>query len=84
MGSGPMVEASSHRSVAMVMCGEARRAPVAAANYLARLRQRPGITIRGIIDVIVATWCIENRVQLLHSDRDFAYFERHLDLAVWR
>ena len=64
-----------------VMCGP-RLAPVAAANYR-RLRQR-GITIRGIVDVIVATWCIENRVQLLHSDRDFAYFERHLDLAVWR
>lgn len=64
-----------------VMCGP-RLAPVAAANYR-RLRQR-GITIRGIVDVIVATWCIENRVQLLHSDRDFAYLERHLDLAVWR
>ncbi len=64
-----------------VMCGP-RLAPVAAANYR-RLRQR-GITIRGIVDVIIATWCIENRVQLLHADRDFEYLERHLDLPVWR
>ncbi len=64
-----------------VMCGP-RLAPVAAANYR-RLRQN-GITIRGIIDVIIATWCVENRVQLLHADRDFEYLEQHLDLAVWR
>ncbi|HHZ08921.1 MAG TPA: PIN domain nuclease [Rhizobiales bacterium] len=64
-----------------VMC-RPRLAPVAAANYR-RLREN-GIAIRGIVDVIIATWCIENRVQLLHSDRDFEYLERHLDLPVWR
>lgn len=64
-----------------VMCGP-RLAPVAAANQR-RLRQN-GITIRGIVDVIIATWCVESRVQLLHSDRDFEYLEQHLDLPVWR
>lgn len=64
-----------------VMCGP-RLAPVAAANQR-RLRQN-GITIRGIVDVIIATWCIENRIQLLHADRDFAYLEQHLNLPVWR
>lgn len=63
-----------------VMCGP-RLAPVAAANYR-RLRQS-GITIRGIVDVIIATWCIENRVQLLHSDRDFDHLEQHLGLPAW-
>lgn len=63
-----------------VLCGP-RLAPVAAANYR-RLREK-GITIRGIVDVIVATWCIENRVQLLHSDRDYDHLAQLLDLPVW-
>lgn len=63
-----------------VLCGP-RLAPIAAANYR-RLREK-GITIRGIVDVIVATWCIENRVQLLHSDRDYDHLAQLLDLPVW-
>lgn len=63
-----------------VLCGP-RLAPVAAANYR-RLREK-GITMRGIVDVIVATWCIENRVQLLHSDRDYDHLAQLLDLPVW-
>lgn len=64
-----------------VLCGPAL-APKAAANYRA-LRQR-GITIRGTIDVIIATWCLENGAALLHDDRDFDVLERHLGLSVWR
>lgn len=65
----------------VVLCGPSL-APKAAANYRA-LRQR-GITIRGTIDVIIATWCLENGAALLHNDRDFDVLERHLGLSVWR
>ena len=47
------------------------------------IRQRGG-TIRGTIDVIIATWCLENGAALLHDDRDFDVLERHLNLSVWR
>ncbi|MBP7962724.1 MAG: PIN domain nuclease [Caldilineaceae bacterium] len=45
-----------------------------AYNY--RLLRTQGITIRKTIDCLIATWCIENRVPLLHNDRDFLPFER--------
>lgn len=57
-------------------------APKAAANY--RSLRRKGLTICGTIDVIIATWCIENRVPLLHNDRDFDVMEAHLGLPCWR
>ena len=54
----------------------------AATNY--RALRRRGITIRGTIDVIIATWCIENGAYLLHTDRDFDAMEHELGLRVWR
>lgn len=54
----------------------------AAANYR-RLRTR-GITVRKTIDLIVATFCINNDHELLHQDRDFIHFEKHLGLMVFR
>jgi predicted nucleic acid-binding protein len=53
-----------------------------ALNY--RLLRAKGVTIRGTIDVLLATWCITHRVPLLHDDRDFDGFEKHLGLNVWR
>lgn len=50
----------------------------AARNYL-KLRQL-GVTVRGTIDVALATRCIVDGHTLLHSDRDFDAFERHLGL----
>lgn len=47
-------------------------APQAARNY--RILRSRGITIRKTIDVIIATFCIENRHHLLHDDRDFEHF----------
>jgi predicted nucleic acid-binding protein len=61
----------------MPLCGEAI-ARAAAANYR-KLRSK-GITIRGTIDVIIATWCIENGVPLLHNDRDFTIMESEFGL----
>jgi predicted nucleic acid-binding protein len=54
----------------------------AAANYR-RLRAL-GITIRATVDMVIATYCIENGHYLLHQDRDFDHFERHLGLRVVR
>jgi hypothetical protein len=53
-----------------------------AGNYRA-LRQR-GITIRNTIDCLTATFCIHERYELLHNDRDFDPFEELLDLDVVR
>lgn len=63
------------------LCGP-EIAPKAAANY--RLLRQHGITVRGTIDVIIATWCIENKVALLHGDRDFLAMEQALGLVSWR
>lgn len=53
----------------------------ASAQNFRRLRLR-GITVRGTIDCLVATFCIELDHRLLHKDRDFDAFERHLGLQV--
>ena len=50
-----------------------------AAENFRRLRRR-GITVRKTIDTIIATFCIENGLVLLHSDRDFKPFAQHLGL----
>ena len=50
-----------------------------AVDYHQTLRTK-GKTIRGTIDLILATWCIENDIPLLHADRDFSDFEEHLGL----
>ena len=50
----------------------------AAKNYR-RLRQL-GVTVRGTVDVVLATRCIVSGHRLLHSDRDFDPFERYLGL----
>jgi predicted nucleic acid-binding protein len=49
-----------------------------ADNYRA-LRKR-GITVRKTADVIIATFCIENGLPLLHADKDFLPFITHLNL----
>lgn len=63
----------------VTLCGE-ELAVEAARNYR-RLRAR-GVTVRGTIDVVIATRCLVNGYRLLHSDRDFEPFERHLGLRV--
>ncbi len=53
-----------------------------ARNYR-RLRRR-GITVRKIIDCLIATYCIQTGHELLHSDQDYDPFEKHLGLRVVR
>ncbi|MEX2481866.1 MAG: PIN domain nuclease [Gammaproteobacteria bacterium] len=49
-----------------------------ARNY--RSLRNKGITVRRTTDIIIATFCIEHRLPLLHADRDFVPFEKHLGL----
>ena len=54
----------------------------AARNF--RTLRLHGVTVRKTIDVLIATRCIESDLLLLHSDRDFDAFEKHLGLRVVR
>lgn len=51
-----------------------------ARNY--RVLRKKGVTVRKTIDVIIATFCIENDLSLLHSDRDFKALEERFALKV--
>ena len=51
-----------------------------AANY--RDLRSMGITVRKTIDMLIATYCIENNGLLIHNDRDFDPIEQHLGLKV--
>jgi predicted nucleic acid-binding protein len=52
----------------------------ASENY--RTLRDHGFTVRKTIDTLIATYCIENGLTLLHADRDFAPFVKHLGLKV--
>lgn len=56
---------------------------IKAAQNFRKLRKN-GITIRKTIDVIIATFCIENGYELIHNDRDFDPMENILGLKVRR
>lgn len=52
---------------------------VQAAQHFRSLRKL-GITVRKTVDSLIATRCIESGYRLLHRDRDFEPFEKHLGL----
>jgi hypothetical protein len=52
----------------------------AAKNFNAL--RRMGVTVRKAIDTVIATRCIESGYELLHNDRDFDPFAKHLGLRV--
>ena len=52
---------------------------VKSANNFRKLRKK-GITIRKTADVIIATYCIENKIPLLFTDKDFEPFVDNLRL----
>ncbi len=52
---------------------------VKSADNFRSLRKR-GVTVRKTIDVLIATYCINNNLPLLHSDKDFEPFHLHLNL----
>ena len=51
-----------------------------AGNY--RALRAKAVTVRKTIDVLIATFCMENRHILLHSDRDFDPITEHLGLET--
>ena len=71
------VEALLRRFEIVPMAGDAI-ATAAARNFLS-LRRR-GITVRKTIDLLIGTWCIENRGPQLHNDGDFRPMARHSGL----
>jgi predicted nucleic acid-binding protein len=54
----------------------------AAENY--RTLRAGGITVRKTVDLLIATYCIENALPLIHNDRDFDVLEAQLGLTVMR
>jgi predicted nucleic acid-binding protein len=65
-------------SLICVNLGGAEIALQAAVNF--RKLRALGFTVRKTIDCIIATRCIEHRYELLHGDRDFDPFVKHLGL----
>lgn len=65
-------------SLVLVQIGGERIAVQAARNF--RSLRALGVTARRTIDTLIATRCIENRLALLYSDRDFDPFVEHLGL----
>lgn len=55
------------------------RAIKSADNF--RLLRKKGITVRKTVDVVIATFCIEQKLPLLFSDKDFNPFVKHLGLV---
>ena len=49
------------------------------ASNFRKLRKK-GLTIRKTADLIIASFCIKNKIPLLFSDRDFIPFTEHLNL----
>lgn len=46
-----------------------------------RALRKKGITVRKTADVIIASFCIDQKHSLLFSDKDFKPFVKHLGLA---
>lgn len=58
-----------------------REVAIQAAQNFRTLRTL-GVTVRKTIDTVIATRCIEGGYDLLHDDRDFDPFVKHLGLRV--
>jgi predicted nucleic acid-binding protein len=58
-----------------------REIAIRAARNCRALRKL-GLTVRNTIDTVMATRCIDSGYTLLHSDRDFDPFLKHLGLRV--
>ena len=67
-------------SLPVVELGGQEIAIQAAKNF--RALRTLGVTVRKTIDTLIATRCIESGYDLLHSDRDFDPFTKHLGLRV--
>jgi predicted nucleic acid-binding protein len=60
--------------------GGAERARAAAARY--RLLRGNGVMPRSAIDVLIASYCADERLELLANDRDFTLMAPHLGFLL--
>ncbi len=65
-------------SLTVITLGGQDTAIQAARNF--RMLRKIGATVRKTIDSVIATRCIESGYELLHDDKDFAPFVKHLGL----
>ena len=72
--------AGSWGRLEQVTLGGEELAVRAARNY--RKLRTLGVTVRGTVDVIIATRCLTDGFSLQHSDGDFDAFQQHLSLRV--
>jgi hypothetical protein len=49
-----------------------------------RSLRKKGITIRNTVDCMIAAVAIENKIPLLHNDKDFIPIEKHCGLEVYK
>ena len=52
-----------------------------AYNY--RYLRSKGIIVRKTIDILIATFCIENKFKLIYFDSDFDYIQKNLPLDIF-
>lgn len=64
----------------LIATGGVNWAERSARNF--RILRGRGLAVRRTIDCLIATWCIDHGLTLLHADRDFDPFAAHLGLAV--
>jgi predicted nucleic acid-binding protein len=67
-------------SLTVVEIGGLDVAIAAAENF--HVLRKLGVTVRKTIDTVIATRCIRDGFDLLHSDRDFEPFTKYLGLRV--
>ena len=67
-------------SLIVVELGGQEIAIQAAKNF--RALRKLGVNVRKTIDAVIATRCIASGYDLLHNDRDFDPFARHLGLRT--
>jgi len=76
-----------YQTVKTLLCGLPVHAMLGATMSLKsaenfRKLRKQGITIRKTIDTMIATYCIENELALLHSDKDFQPFQQFFGLRT--
>jgi predicted nucleic acid-binding protein len=80
---GVQVIAQTERALAGYPCfelGGTEQVRAAAAAY--RLLRSKGITPRSTIDVLIASFCVREDLELLASDRDFRLMAPHIGLRL--
>lgn len=74
------LELKVRRQCELVAMSDPNLAAEAAANR--RVLRSKGFTVRKTIDLLIGTFCIRHKHELLHSDRDYDPMEHYLGLKV--